>query len=432
MAFSKITNTELNSRGATTLPNQPTISATALKQEFDAPAKNVVAPKFNNLIDELEATTASQSLGATAPVGRTGTTVQGVMNSISSDLATIETDIPGLVADEHNHANKALLDTYTQTEANLADAVTKTHEHANKSLLDTYTQADTDIADAVTKKHSHTNKTELDKIGESGGRPTYNGSDIGGNISNAYNKVKVGTTTLNASGNDTLELKAGSNVTLVPNASNNSVEIISTGGGGGGGGDMLKSVYANNVITPATVDRAVTLFDGTNSLSASIAELNYVDGVTGGIQTQLNGKAASSHTHSASDITSGLAKVATSGSYSDLSNTPTVDQTYDGTSANAQSGVAVASGISSAISGKADKTEIIHWIDATLPSGQTSYNITNALFKTTSRIVQILSDNGYPYNSIDIATNGTCTITFASALTSSLDVSIGISNAASA
>jgi len=53
-------------------------------------------------------------------------------------------------------------------------------------------------------------------------------------------------------------------------------------------------------------------------------------------------------------LSSSLATVATSGSYTDLSNTPdipTVDQTYDGTSANAQSGVAVAS----VISDKADK-----------------------------------------------------------------------------
>lgn len=45
-----------------------------------------------------------------------------------------------------------------------------------------------------------------------------------------------------------------------------------------------------------------------------------------------------------------LAGVATSGSYNDLTNKPVVDQTYDGTSANAQSGIAVAE----AISGKQD------------------------------------------------------------------------------
>ena len=38
-----------------------------------------------------------------------------------------------------------------------------------------------------------------------------------------------------------------------------------------------------------------------------------------------------------------LATVATTGNYADLSNTPTVDQTYNAQSTNAQSGVAIAS-----------------------------------------------------------------------------------------
>lgn len=50
----------------------------------------------------------------------------------------------------------------------LADRVTAlegaTHTHANKALLDTYTQTETDLADAVAKKHEHTNKTVLDGI----------------------------------------------------------------------------------------------------------------------------------------------------------------------------------------------------------------------------------------------------------------------------
>ena len=37
---------------------------------------------------------------------------------------------------DHDHANKALLDTYTQTEEDLADAVAKKHEHANATVLD--------------------------------------------------------------------------------------------------------------------------------------------------------------------------------------------------------------------------------------------------------------------------------------------------------
>ncbi len=80
---------------------------------------------------------------------------------------------------DHSHANKATLDSYTQTEANLADAVTKKHSnsldhsHANKATLDSYTQAEANLADAVTKKHSnsldhsHANKATLDTYNQS-------------------------------------------------------------------------------------------------------------------------------------------------------------------------------------------------------------------------------------------------------------------------
>ena len=43
--------------------------------------------------------------------------------------------VTAVEADKHTHANKALLDTYTQTEENLADAVAKKHTHANATEL---------------------------------------------------------------------------------------------------------------------------------------------------------------------------------------------------------------------------------------------------------------------------------------------------------
>ena len=61
------------------------------------------------------------------------------------------------------------------TEANLDSALKEkvnaaaegNHSHANKALLDTYTQTEADLADAVSKKHAHTfNETELNKIVE--------------------------------------------------------------------------------------------------------------------------------------------------------------------------------------------------------------------------------------------------------------------------
>lgn len=48
----------------------------------------------------------------------------------------MDTRVDALEAASHTHSNKALLDTYTQTEENLADAVAKKHEHTNKTVLD--------------------------------------------------------------------------------------------------------------------------------------------------------------------------------------------------------------------------------------------------------------------------------------------------------
>ena len=57
--------------------------------------------------------------------------------------------------------------------------------------------------------------------------------------------------------------------------------------------------------------------------SVTSTELGYLSGVTSAVQTQLNGKSNTGHTHSASEV-SGLSTVATTGSYDDLSNKPTI------------------------------------------------------------------------------------------------------------
>ena len=141
-------------------------------------SNNMVTAALGNVVDSA---TGDSLISATVSGGTK------VVVSATTDLTTA-------VSKAHEHSNKALLDTYTQTEADLADAVAKKHEHdnktvldgitsgkveswdeaaesahthANKALLDTYTQTEADLADAVAKKHEHTNKSELDLI-ESG------------------------------------------------------------------------------------------------------------------------------------------------------------------------------------------------------------------------------------------------------------------------
>lgn len=57
--------------------------------------------------------------------------------------------VEALEAIDHTHSNKELLDTYTQTEANLADAVAKKHAHENADVLNGITAAKVTAWDAA-------------------------------------------------------------------------------------------------------------------------------------------------------------------------------------------------------------------------------------------------------------------------------------------
>ena len=71
-------------------------------------------------------------------LGETATTAyRGDRGKVAYD----HSQVSGNSTIHHTHANKELLDTYKQTEADLANAVSKVHEHGNKSVLDGITSA---------------------------------------------------------------------------------------------------------------------------------------------------------------------------------------------------------------------------------------------------------------------------------------------------
>ena len=71
-------------------------------------------------------------------LGETATTAyRGDRGKVAYD----HSQVSGNSTIHHTHANKELLDSYTQTEADLANAVAKVHEHGNKSVLDGITSA---------------------------------------------------------------------------------------------------------------------------------------------------------------------------------------------------------------------------------------------------------------------------------------------------
>ena len=192
MAFTKIEQSEINSGGALRLPDRPseTMPPQAIKAKLDYPAKEVLFPAYNRLIDELEDVTAADSIGAVAPSGVRGNTVQKILNNISSSISgavttveemkeTVEgleesvgdlsetvsglSETVGVLEESaHTHNNKALLDTYNQSNTDLAVAVLNSHYHDNKGLLDSYTQENEDIVVAVQLAHDHDNKSLLD------------------------------------------------------------------------------------------------------------------------------------------------------------------------------------------------------------------------------------------------------------------------------
>ena len=66
-------------------------------------------------------------------LGETATTAyRGDRGKVAYDHSRVS----GNSTIHHTHANKELLDSYTQTEADLANAVAKVHEHGNKNVLD--------------------------------------------------------------------------------------------------------------------------------------------------------------------------------------------------------------------------------------------------------------------------------------------------------
>lgn len=106
--------------------------------------------------DETKAVDVAVPTGALASKDKVAET--DLENTLATKIATLE-------GKAHEHTNKALLDTYTQTEANLADAVTKKHEHTNKTVLDGITSEKVTAWDKVSEKANDTDLAAIAKTG---------------------------------------------------------------------------------------------------------------------------------------------------------------------------------------------------------------------------------------------------------------------------
>ena len=132
-------------------------AVTLVKLEADVQDKIGMAHEHANA-GTLSGITSAKVSAWDAAEGNAKTYADGLNGAMDTRVAAVE-------GKAHEHSNKALLDTYSQTEENLADAVAKKHEHSNKTVLDGITSDKvTAWDDAAGKAHEHSNKTVLDGI----------------------------------------------------------------------------------------------------------------------------------------------------------------------------------------------------------------------------------------------------------------------------
>lgn len=150
------THTQSDITGLTdALSNRPTTEA--MNTSISTAISNLIngAPDTYDTLKEIADYISSHEdvvLALNAAIGNKAdkTTVEAIqatvnaLGSLASKSTVSESDLDSSLKEKinstassnHSHSNKALLDTYDQTNANIKDAVSKKHSHSNKTVLD--------------------------------------------------------------------------------------------------------------------------------------------------------------------------------------------------------------------------------------------------------------------------------------------------------
>lgn len=151
MAFAKISEQELGAVGVELLDDQPEMQPDAMKAKFEETAKQLLAPKHNTLVEQLEAETAAASLGAAVPTGLSGQTTKTVQAVLAALMVYIQAHEQ---KDDNPHdVTAAQTGAYTKAETDSAinakitqigagDMAKATYDPQNKAT-DIYAYADT-------------------------------------------------------------------------------------------------------------------------------------------------------------------------------------------------------------------------------------------------------------------------------------------------
>lgn len=135
----------------------------AKKKLLDLEGLQYYHRKLKAVIGELSALTTTDKDNLVVAINEAEADAIEAGRMATSAQTTANEALAKAEASGHTHSNKALLDTYTQTEADLADAVAKKHAHSNATVLDGITAEKVAGWDqAVTDDHTHSNKAILD------------------------------------------------------------------------------------------------------------------------------------------------------------------------------------------------------------------------------------------------------------------------------
>lgn len=136
-------------------PADVTTAVTALKQEILGDVPVEAYDTFTELAKYIEEHQEAAN-ALTAAIGEKAS--QASVNAITETLNKL-----GALANK-NTVSEDDLDTDLKEKVNAASE--GNHSHLNKALLDTYDQTNDELKDAVAKKHEHANKDVLDGITE--------------------------------------------------------------------------------------------------------------------------------------------------------------------------------------------------------------------------------------------------------------------------
>ena len=138
MAFTKITDADLQNKGVIGLPDTPGLSTTEMQEKFDEIALDVLTPKHNGLIDELALSSAAANIGA-LDVNNEASTVQAELNKLKQGGYTkAETD--ALLANKVDTQSGKGLSTNDFTDA-YKDKLNGIEDNANNYVLPKGTQS---------------------------------------------------------------------------------------------------------------------------------------------------------------------------------------------------------------------------------------------------------------------------------------------------